>query len=453
MLDRLRPMVAPVYLFACLVLGGSAQGIWQNALLQLAGIAIMAWAAAERGREPLTPSVRQLFLIALAAIAVIAAQLVPIPVTLWAHGPRAAIAESFRLLEAQPRFMPLTLAPYSTLSALLALIPGLAMLCATLGLKAFRPRLLAAALLGGTFAGILLGALQVTSADPTQSPWYLYPETNPGLAVGFFANANHMATLLVISLPFVAALAAAGRSANLQRYSALLSIIIGALLVIVVGIALNGSIAGYVLALPVAAASALIVIPQGSRARGIAVLIGAVLLVVAVIALAGSSIGSSRVGKDAASSVQSREEIFSTTARAVGEFLPWGSGVGTFREVYPRYERLDQVTPTYVVHAHNDYAEIALEAGVAGIALILLFLAWWGLAVWRVWRTAEAGPFARAASIASAAILVHSMVDYPLRTGAMSVAFAMCVALIAGYRAPQPRDETDLRPTRHVVLR
>ena len=30
--------VAPAYLLACLILGGSAQGIWQNTLLQLAGL-------------------------------------------------------------------------------------------------------------------------------------------------------------------------------------------------------------------------------------------------------------------------------------------------------------------------------------------------------------------------------------------------------------------------------
>jgi O-antigen ligase len=446
-------MVAPAYLFACLLLGGSAQGIWQNALLQLAGVVIIAWAAAEARPAPVTPSAKQLLLIALAAIALIAVQLVPLPPSIWAHGPRVPIAESLRLLGDARGAMPLTLAPYSTLSSLLALIPPLAMLCAILGLKAFRLRWLAAALLAGAFAGILLGALQVTSAEPDQSPWYLYRETNWGAGVGFFANANHMATLLVISLPFLAALAAAGRSANLQRYSALLSIIVGAVLVLVVGIALNGSIAGYVLALPVAAASTLIVIPRGNKARGAVGLVAALLLAGGLIALATSSISSSAVGKEAATSAQSREEIFSTTARAIGDFMPWGSGLGTFRQVYPMYELLDQVTPTYVVHAHNDYAEIALEAGIPGIVLVLLFLAWWRDGVWRVWRTAEAGPFARAATIASAAILVHSVVDFPLRTAAVSAAFAMCLALIADYRAPQPRDETDFRPTRHVVLR
>src|SRR5581483_8764729 len=43
-----RSLIAPLYLFGCLILGGSAQGIWQNMVLQLAGVSIVAWALAGR---------------------------------------------------------------------------------------------------------------------------------------------------------------------------------------------------------------------------------------------------------------------------------------------------------------------------------------------------------------------------------------------------------------------
>ena len=45
MASRAREAAAPVYLFACLLLGGSAQGLWANMLLQLLGIGLIAWAA------------------------------------------------------------------------------------------------------------------------------------------------------------------------------------------------------------------------------------------------------------------------------------------------------------------------------------------------------------------------------------------------------------------------
>jgi O-antigen ligase len=164
-------------------------------------------------------------------------------------------------------------------------------------------------------------------------------------------------------------------------------------------------------------------------------------------------IGSGAIGEHATSAVQSRADILATTTRAAGDFMPFGSGLGSFRSVYPLYEHTDQVTDTYVVHAHNDYAEVALELGLAGIILILLFLAWWIVAVWRVWRTAEAGPFARAAAIASAAILFHSLVDFPLRTAAISACFAMCLALLADSRAAPLKEKAELRKRRHVEFR
>jgi len=442
--------VAPAYLLACLILGGSAQGIWQNTLLQLAGLGIIAWAAAT-GDEPLPKSAQALMLILIAAFVVVVLQLIPLPASLWAHGIRMRIAEGYSLLGRPVPSLPLSLTPYASLSTLLAIIPPLAVFCAILRLGAFRASWLAAALLAGAVAGITLGALQVV-APGAASPWYLYHETNRGVAVGFFANANHMADLLVCGLPFIAALAAGGRSRNIQRYSALLIILAGAALLLVVGIALNGSLAGYTLAVPAIAASILIVAPAQRSVRLPVAIIAGLALVAAVAAMASTSIGSSRIGQEASGSVESRQEILKTTGRAIRDTMPFGSGLGSFVKVYPLYESADHVTPEYVVHAHNDYAELALELGLAGVLLIGVFLAWWTAAVRAGWRTGGGGPYARAASIASAVILVHSVVDFPLRTAAISATFAMCLALLINRRPAQRQDPADLRPARHLVV-
>ena len=442
--------VAPAYLLACLILGGSAQGIWQNTLLQLAGLGIIAWAAAT-GDEPLPKSAQALMLILIAAFVVVVLQLIPLPTSLWAHGLRMRIAEGYSLLGRPVPSLPLSLTPYASLSTLLAIIPPLAVFCAILRLGAFRASWLAAALLAGAVAGITLGALQVV-APGAASPWYLYHETNRGVAVGFFANANHMADLLVCGLPFIAALAAGGRSRNIQRYSALLIILAGAALLLVVGIALNGSLAGYTLAVPAIAASILIVAPAQRSVRVPVAIIAGLALVAAVAAMASTSIGSSRIGQEASGSVESRQEILKTTGRAIRDTMPFGSGLGSFVKVYPLYESADHVTPEYVVHAHNDYAELALELGLAGVLLIGVFLAWWTAAARAGWRTGGGGPYARAASIASAVILVHSVVDFPLRTAAISATFAMCLALLINRRPVQRQDPADLRPARHLVV-
>ena len=444
-----RSAVAPLYLLACLILGGSAQGIWQNAALQLLGVAIIAWAISATSDEPMPPSTKPLMLLALAAFVIVALQAVPLPSTIWARGARVQIADGYALLGRPTPALPISVTPYGSLNSFLGVIPPVAMFLAIVRLNAYRPSWLAAAVLAGSVAGIMLGALQVASPIPI---WYLYRETNFGFGVGFFANANHMATLLLIALPFVAAIAAAGKSRNIQRYSALLTILAGIALVLLVGIALNGSLAGFALAIPVIAASGLIVLPGTSFNRTLLVAIAGISVIASVGVLASSSIGGTNIGQAVTSSVDSRHEILVTTAKAMNDYMPLGSGLGSFRRVYRLHESPDTVGAEYVIHAHNDYAEIALELGLAGIALILLFGVWWFMAVRAIWIGGEGGPFTRAASIASGAILVHSIVDFPLRTAAISACFAMCLALLADRRVPPQQETTDLRPARHLVI-
>jgi len=456
MVSRARRAAAPLYLLLCLFLGGSGQGVWANMVLQLTGLALIAWAALTRAEYESTSEQRQLLGCVLLALLLVALQLVPLPPAIWASlGGRGAIADGYRTLGLSLPWLPLSVAPYSTLASLLALIPPLAMLVATMRLGA-RRLWLVIALVIGLLAGIILGALQVSSPDATSSPWYLYDDTNLGAATGFFANANHMATLLVATLPFLAAVLASTRAegrTNVQRYSAAVALVGGVVLVIVVGIALNGSLAGAGLAVPVFLASLSIVFRRGRRALRWLLPVSALLLLVAVGLLAttppGSS-GSFRLG--AATSVQSREQIASTSLNATKAFMPLGSGVGSFQSVYALHEDRDHLDPTtYVNHAHNDYLELALETGLPGMLLLLFFLIWWGRAAWRAWRVADGSPYAQAASIASAAILVHSLVDFPLRTAAIGAVFAMCLAVLVRPRRARGGDKSTLWPTRHVV--
>lgn len=457
MVSRVREAAAPIYLFCCLILGGSSQGIWANMLLQLFGLALIAWAALAPVEHRLPRRQRQLLALAILGLALVALQLIPLSPAMWEPlGPRHLLADGYKVLGIAPPNLPLSVAPYDSLTAVLALIPALAMIAAGVRLGC-RPPWLVIALIAGTVAGILLGALQVSSPDPLASPWYLYEDTNNGVATGFFANANHMAILLVITLPFLAAiLASAGtRGRNVQRYSAVVALVVGAALVIAVGLALNGSLAGYGLAVPVLVASAVIVLPARNRAIRWLAPVAAILLIGAVGWLATTPLSSrGTLQANAATSVSSRQEILATALRATRDFMPLGSGIGTFRRVYALYENHDRLDPTtYVNHAHNDYLELALETGVPGLAALALFLLWWGRAGWRAWRQREPDPFARAAVVASAAILVHSLVDFPLRTAAIGACFALCLVLLVRQRPARAAEKSDLWSPRHVVVK
>ncbi len=85
-----------------------------------------------------------------------------------------------------------------------------------------------------------------------------------------------------------------------------------------------------------------------------------------------------------------------------------------------------------------------LEAGVLGAVLILAFVIWLVHASARVWFS-DQGPIlvnatsrcVRAATIVLALLLAHSLVDYPLRTTALSVVFAFCAATLVPPRLEQ----------------
>jgi O-antigen ligase len=201
-------------------------------------------------------------------------------------------------------------------------------------------------------------------------------------------------------------------------------------------------------------ASALVFVRRGSPASRWLILGTAVLLSAAVGVLAFTPVaGGSALQTGAKTSAYSRQEIFKTTTEAARDFMPAGSGLGSFRNVYALYEDHERLDAAAVVnHAHNDYLELALETGLPGIAVLALFLAWWARTSWRVWRSPEFGPFAQAAVVASAAILVHSLVDFPLRTAAISTCFAMCLGLMTARPRHVATDRSSLWPTRHVVV-
>ena len=120
---------------------------------------------------------------------------------------------------------------------------------------------------------------------------------------------------------------------------------------------------------------------------------------------------------------------------------PVGSGIGSFNRVYRLFEDPDAVTNVFVNHAHNDYLEVFAETGLLGIVLILVFLAWWSLRSAQAWRDPRPDSYwAQAASVVVGIILVHSLVDYPIRTPAIMALFAFYVLILA--RQQEARSES-----------
>jgi O-antigen ligase len=446
MTRRLRSLALPSFLLLCLVAGGSSsQGALANAALQLVAVLILAWAAVAARPEPLARPGRLLLLLAIASIALIILQLVPLPPGLWSSLPdREPVVDGYEMLGYPLPSLPLSVAPYQTLASSYSLLPPLGVLAGIIVLRAHRESWLAGAVILGAMASVFLGALQVAGGG--QAGWtYLYEITNTG-AVGLFANRNHMATLLLAAIPFTAAVFASGHPRIKGRGAGFATVALGGggFLLLIVGLVLNRSLAAAALAVPVIAFSA-VILPAGWRLRRALLPLALLALAAAVVAMSSSSVRS--LSQTDIGAFTSRTEMWENTSATIAETFPFGTGLGTFSQIYASGENPANIAPTYINHAHNDYLELLLETGAPGLILIMLFLGWWAWAALRVWRSPSSTPFARAATVASAAILAHSIVDFPLRTSAIAALLAACVGTMA-----QPPRERRSERAKHVDI-
>lgn len=441
----------PAYLFLCLILGGSSRAAWGSVVLQLIAPWLIAYAALADRRVEQTRGSRLLLWLLGAWLALVLLQLVPLPPTVWAQLPgRETLAEGYRELGYALPWLPLSMAPYDLLRSLVTLLPPVAALLMVLRLRQNEAGV-AGAIVVAAMAGVTLGALQVGGGGPGQSPWYPYEITNVG-AVGFFANSNHMGSLLLVAFPFAVALVARRSGSGSRSNFATPSAALGAAgcLMIAIGVALNRSLAALGLFIPVVFASILL-LRQGSKHKRLIAPVAAVAVVICLAVVTGSGLRSELAGSDTSSFV-TRADMWRNTLRLIGETFPLGTGLGSFPSVYALGEDPRVVGLTYINHAHNDFLEIILETGLLGLLLLFASLAWWLLTAVGVWRSPSSSEFSRAATIASGALILHSIVDYPLRTAALSSVFAACLGMMAIALSRSTEEWSRFRAARHVKI-
>jgi len=125
-----------------------------------------------------------------------------------------------------------------------------------------------------------------------------------------------------------------------------------------------------------------------------------------------------------------RWTIFSSSLQGVQNFLPLGSGPGTYPGVYPAFPPI--ALDAFINRAHNDYLEWIFDAGLAVVVLLAGFMFlylhnWkklWISAKWRTFRFIQVG-----AGIGIALLLLHSFVDFNLHKPANAIYFAFFLAI------------------------
>ncbi|QIG79551.1 O-antigen ligase family protein [Stakelama tenebrarum] len=356
-------------------------------------------------------------------------QFIPLPPALWSALPGRDPAVAIDRFIGGLEWRPLTLQPNASWIGLLALLPAIAMFLIAIQLPGRARIRLLQILVGLGVISVLLGMAQLATRSASL---YLFPDSVPGLPSGLFGNRNHQADFLVIaSVAAAVLLRIAPRRAVLEK-----TIYGGLILLFAAGIFASASRSGMAL-FAFALFVGMFLLFQRYLTRRL-LIAGTAACVVVILLLARSPVVLDAISRfSTLTSGSSRYAIWSESLYAVSSYFPFGAGFGTFTDAYRAIEPLDLVGRYYVNHAHNDFLELTLEAGVIGIlsaaVLAVVFLG----RCWTVLRAKAGDPgafIARGAIIAILVPVLHSAVDYPLRTMALLVT----VAMFAGFLFPAP---------------
>lgn len=418
------------------IAGGASRADALGQAVTRAGICAILVAAALVGPRPDLRPVRMPLWLLLAALALVLLQLVPLPPGVWQALPGRGILSDAAVLAggAQP-WRPLAMVPGAAMNAAFSLIVPIATLLLVASLPAgMHERLLSLviAMVAGT---AFLGLLQFSGATLD------YPLVNDtlGAVSGNFANRNHFALFLAEGCLLLSGWAFLGHRQPRWRAPAAL----GLLLLFVLVILASGSRAGMAaggLALAIGVPVAWRGIRRGLRhAPGWAVPALLVLAAAIVIGFVLLSVAADRAvaitrALDVDAGQDMRARGLPTVLHAIGTYFPFGSGFGGFDRIFFIHEPFALLKPTYFNHAHNEYLEIPLEGGLAGVLLLILAVGWWAWASIRAWR-APAGSDATFRRIGSAMlflILFASIFDYPARTPLVMALGTIAAAWLAG---------------------
>jgi O-antigen ligase len=366
-------------------------------------------------------------------------QLLPLPASWWSmlpgHEPYARALELAG--DSSSGLRPATLHASATEYAWLALLPCVAIFLAVQALDRAQIRRLVAIFIAVAVCEALLGIVQAGAR--AESIVHLGNPYGGGAATGTYINKNHFAALMAMALPMLLArwalevLPVIRRGEELREHPRnadlrlAVRILFSVLVVIaVLALLLTRSRAGIACGLIALAMASTMLVWNAGSAQAKALLI----VVAASALLLGSYVGLTsvleRFGPDEVSlAYAGRAQLAGAALRAALDFLPLGSGLGTFADVFHRYQ--PERIPGFIDHAHNDYAEAFLELGVAAVAAILL-LALAYAARWRelvVARSSRSLGFLQvSAGLGMLAVMLHGIFDFNFHIPANAIYFS-----------------------------
>jgi len=408
---------AALLLVLCWALGGvTVDGTGADETLQLLALPVIGWAGWRLAQAPMTRTLALSLACAAAILLVPLWQLLPLPQALGMGGEaRTLIAADLGQAGVAAPGVQASLWPRVTEHALWSLLPALALFLAALTVGAPWRRRLLQLVLGLALASAAFAFFQLSLPDG--SPLLLYTSWGRNFG-GLFVNANHQGTALILGAVIALALfIEARRNArdDERGHRHWLYAFLAAACVAMVPLA-NGSAAALLVLVGLVAVALMMGALRRRNTEGSPVL----LLRLVAIGLAAAVVVASALAWQQAD--VERQQIAKATVEIGSRYAPLGTGVGSFVPVFAQSQDPRQARSEVINHAHNEYAQWWLEGGVPALLVLAFAL---GLFAWTGWRLLTGDHRRRMLAVAAPAwagllvLLLHSLVDFPLRTTAL----------------------------------
>jgi O-antigen ligase len=378
---------------------------------------------------------------AVAVIALVLVQLVPLPPSIWGMFPgRDVITDIDAAAGLGAVWRTVSLVPSATWNALFALIPPLAALVLAARLDDHDRWRIAFLVIGIGLFSALVAVLQL-GGDP-EGPLYLYRVTNQGSAVGLFANRNHQAIFLASLFPLLAAFASASRPSAIDaRLRAAIALAIGAFLLPL--LLVTGSRNGLaMMVIGLASIPFLYTMPGSTRGTAAggrrhilrAVVALAMLALVVITVLVGRAVAINRI-IDPIATGDLRYRAWGSMFSTGMTYFPLGGGFGAFADLFKIHEPDALLATVQFAHAHNDWLEVMITGGLPallllGIAIIAFFMA--AARWWRLRGSRDGNVLLGGAGLWMVLIFAMASIgDYPLRVPSLACFFCVMVLWIS----------------------
>ena len=414
-------------LLAFLSGGDSAHANAGTVAAQLLAIPLLIVAFVRGVRRGRIRSARWAVLVVLLIVLVPLLQCLPLPAWLWnLPAERALLLSDLDAAGVAAVDRRWSLSPAASERSLHFLLPGLALFFCMLALGKGQWRRMLGLVVGLALANLMLAV--VVAAAGKGSSINPYPDFAPTLG-GIFANKNHQAGMLALSLivAFVFMLESWKEFRTGHRSPAPAALWGILALVFLAALPVLGSRAGVIIAMVMLMGALLasgMLSLEAFRDSRLLQLGSLIVLAVFVIGLQ-AAMGWMRTDSTVAGS---RQAMTAETLRIGLQHAPLGAGVGAFKPAFEQDADPALLTHNYINNAHDDYAQWWLEAGVAGVSVMLLALAVLGRVLFAL-LAQSTGSGTRACGMAAlmgmGVIALHSTVDYPLRTQALLAAFGV----------------------------